>query len=184
MKRVYHLIISSLISGLTPMLALAMTCPSNFTIINPGQTPDQITQLCGKPDVTKAYSKENENVPQQWSYFIPQTVAAYNPMQQITGTLKVDITFDSSGKAINISVNGIGVGASTVCGSSIQLGQSRDDIKSACGTPGFINKQASPPGGGLGGGQPDSIKYTEYYYNNTNPPTKLTFVNGQLISPP
>lgn len=98
-------------------LSYAFFCPTNFNQIDYGNTMDQVSQQCGKPDSqdTKDVTQEG---PQEWSYFVPQTVSttALSPMQ---GTLKTQITFDASGSAINISVNGIGVGSTTICGNLI-----------------------------------------------------------------
>jgi hypothetical protein len=91
------------------------------------------------------------------------------------GTLKTSITFDKDGKAISIMVNGIGVGSSTICGNSIQLGDTTDSVKTACGTPSFVNKQeasATP-------GSPGSTKVTEFTYEG-NTTVKLIFQNGKL----
>lgn len=157
----------------TPLTSFAFFCPTNFSQINFGNNMDDVVQTCGKPDSQIESKKENENVPQQWDYFVPQTVtnSSLTPMQ---GTLRTQIFFDASGKVININVNGIGVGASEICGNSIQLGDTRDSIKSACGTPNFVNKQPLPNGAPT----PD-IKVTTFIYN-TNPPTKLVFENGVL----
>lgn len=152
--------------------ALAMTCPTNFSIIHAGDSMDSVIAACGKPDSQKETDKPNDNVPQEWSYFIPQSVATFNPGQTMSGTLKATVSFDASGKVINITVNGIGVGASTICGEPIQLGSTRDDIKAACGDPAINNKQQPPAG-------QETIKTVEFDYN-TNPPQQLIFVNGKL----
>src|SRR5438128_719553 len=125
-----------------PNLSFAIFCPTNFSQINYGDSMDKVTQICGKPD--KQETKDLEpKVPQEWSYFIPQTVGQDTSVAQ-QGTLKTQITFDSDGKVINISVNGLGVGASTICGSSIKLGDLKNTVKAACGEPSFINSQTNP----------------------------------------
>lgn len=167
-----------LLTFLPPSLSFAFFCPGgNFNQINFGQTTEQVIQQCGKPDQQSTNTEQPEG-PQQWSYYIPQTVTttALKPMQ---GTLKTEITFDSKGKAVNISVNGIGVGASTVCGSQIQLGDTRDNIKKACGEPSFINKQNGNPT--TLGAVPPPKKIVTFIYN-TNPPLTLKFVDGLLES--
>src|SRR3990167_2810502 len=91
-----------------PYSAFAFFCPNNFSQIEMGNTIEQVTAACGKP--TKEVTKDAEpTVPQEWSYYIPQTVSS-DSLQQQSGTLKTSVTFDKDGKAINISVNGIGVG--------------------------------------------------------------------------
>jgi hypothetical protein len=160
---------------LAPAASFAFFCPTNFSQINFGDSIDTVISTCGKPDKQEEVKKENENVPQEWSYFVPQTVSSSNLTPQ-QGTLKTQITFDDKGKAINISVNGIGVGSTQICGSSVQLGDTRDAIKSACGNPSFINKQTAPTNGSAP--EPET-KVTTFFYN-VNPPVKLIFENGIL----
>lgn len=157
-----------------PWLSHAMLCPGNFNVIDFGATMEQISQACGSPD-----SKETKEVkpegPQEWNYFIPQTVASKS-RTQMQGTLKTQITLDKTGKVINLSVNGIGVGSSTICGTAIQLGDDKQKIKAACGEPAYINK--TNPADETG---PSSAatKVTTFIYNTT-PPVKLIFENGVL----
>lgn len=157
-----------------PSTSFAFFCPTNFNQIDFGNTMDQVSIQCGKPDVQNAKEVKQEG-PQEWSYFIPQTVSS-NTLQPMQGTLRTQITFDASGNAINISVNGIGVGNSTICGGLIQLGDSRDRIKAICGNPSFINRQSED----TASGPPQVDKITTFIYN-TNPPVKLTFKNGALV---
>lgn len=164
---------TSLILLLISHPAFAFFCPSNFNQIAEGDSIETVTQKCGKPD--KQTTKEvKEEGPQQWNYYIPQTVttAGLSPMQ---GTLKTEVSFDKNGKALNISVNGIGVGSSTICGTVIQLGDTRDMVKKACGEPAFINQQNTTTTNDT---PPDKV--TEFIYN-TSPPAKLTFKNGKLM---
>lgn len=154
-----------------PCAAFAFFCPNNFSQIDMGNTIDQVTAACGKP--TKEETKDQEpTVPQEWSYYVPQTVAS-DSMQQQSGTLKTTVTFDKDGKAINISVNGIGVGSSTICGGTIQLGNTLDQIKSACGKPSFVNKQQPEPGAGA---EQKKSKITTFTYGDKT----LTFTDGIL----
>ena len=155
--------------------SFAFFCPTNFNQIFEGDTLEQVKTQCGAP-AKEVTSDEKKNVPQEWTYFIPQTVTMSNNMQT-EGTLKTSISFDQSGNAINISVNGIGVGSTTICGgSSIQLGDNQEAIKSRCGKPSFINKQqADPPAEGAA---PPS-KVTELTYQS-NPPVVLQFLDGRL----
>lgn len=175
MKRNNRLMI--ILLALTPVSSFAFFCPTNFSQIEMGMSIDQVTQICGKPATQKESLKPNENIPQEWTYFVPQTVVMNNH-QTSNGTLKTSMAFDSSGRAINISVNGVGVGATTICGSTISLGDTRDTVKGACGEPAFNNKQ----GGGLDsveGGGPPPTKIVEFTYTS-NPPATLVFENGVL----
>lgn len=170
MKLYYQLPILIILAS--PATAFAFFCPTNFSQIEAGNTIAQVKQLCGNPDKETSIEKEPK-VPQEWSYFIPQMVSTQTS-SQMPGTLKTSITFDQNGNAINISVNGIGVGASTICGNTIQLGDTQDSIKSTCGKPTFINKQEAENAND----QPKII-VTEFIYNTT-PRVVLIFENGKL----
>lgn len=161
------------VTFISPSISFAFFCPTNFNQIDYGNTMDQVSAQCGKPDVQDTKEVQQEG-PQEWSYFIPQTVSS-SSLQPMQGTLRTQVTFDASGNAINISVNGIGVGNSTICGSTIQLGDSRDQIKAACGTPSFVNKQDA----NAVGSKATIDKITTFIYNST-PPVKLIFKNGAL----
>lgn len=169
-------LLSTLITSLIlPSIGFAFFCPTNFNQIEFGMTIEQVTELCGKPVSQKDLVKPNENIPQEWTYYIPQAVGM-SSMQQKQGTLKTSVSFDDKGKAINISVNGIGVGASTICGSNVQLGDSRETIETACGKPNFINKQSAD----VSSDQPKEIKVVEFNYSTANPPAILIFEDGKL----
>src|SRR5438309_617826 len=85
---------------LNPTFTLAFFCPTNFVQIDYGNTPAQVMLQCGKPD--KVETKDvKKQVPEEWSYFVPQTVAA-STMFAAQGTLKTQITFDSGGKVLNL----------------------------------------------------------------------------------
>ena len=168
-------VIIGLLFLIAPIASYAFFCPTNFSQISEGMTPDQVIAICGKP--TKQETKEDtENVPQEWSYFITQQVVPTSNTDQTTGTLKMSVMFDSEGKAINITSNGLGVGATTACGVGIQLGSTRDEVKNACGKPATIAKNTNDASQ-LGGTQPPT-KTTTFTYGNTT----LKFVNGKLTS--
>ena len=65
-----RILLASLI--IFPNLGFAFFCPTNFNQIDFGMKPDQIIQACGKPDDQKELIKENDNVPQEWNYYIPR----------------------------------------------------------------------------------------------------------------
>lgn len=173
----FKLIASCITLTCLPAVSFAFFCPSNFNQIDFGMSPDQVTQQCGKPDKQTEAEKENENIPQSWDFYLKQPVATGSNAQPSTvGTMKSSFVFDADGKLINMSVNGIGVGASSVCGKPINLGATRDEVKAACGDPGFVSKsQAS-------GEQQKPIKVIEFEYSSANPPATLVFENGVLTS--
>lgn len=162
-------------AGLTP--AYALLCPGNFNHIAIGDTLAEVQAKCGQP-TQKTSKLLPPPTPQEWTYFIPQTVSnGMSTAQQ--GTLKATITFDAAGKAINISVNGIGVGGSTICGNPINLGDSLDSVKASCGKPSFINQQSSETNNS---GQKKDEETTLIY--GTTSPVSFTFKNGILTTGP
>lgn len=161
----------------TPIKSFAFFCPTNFNQIDFGATIDQVMTQCGKPDQQMTTEvKPEAKGPQEWDYYIAQTVSM-NTVMQGQGTLKTSFTFDKDDKLINISVNGLGVGATTICGNNVQLGDSRDMVKAACGTPTFVMKQSKDENANAPAVMPD--KMTQFNYNST-PPVKLIFKNGVL----
>jgi hypothetical protein len=175
MTSLIKLVIIILLAFPTP--SFAFFCPKNFNQINTGDSIEQVLKQCGKPDSIKESKKINDNIPQEWNYFVPQTVST-NTFNQAQGTLKTSFAFDNEGKAINISVNGIGVGATALCGKYVKLGDTRETIQSACGEPALVNRQASAQTGQPLPGQ--EIKIMEFTYTST-PPATLVFENGKLI---
>lgn len=178
MKKRY---LPAIICLISPSLSFAFFCPTNFNQINYGNTTEEVIQACGKPDKQEDSTKQLDNMPQEWSYFLPQAATSNVLSPNGQTTLKTQITFDANGRVINISVNGIGVGASPLCGRLIQLGDTTETIKAACGDPSFVNKQTTPTDSSA---PPSEIKITTFYYSTTTPPAKLVFENGTLKEAP
>lgn len=173
----YKLIWVILTSLFIPNISFALFCPKNFNVIAMGDNIADVRQKCGAPDTDMKKEVEKEG-PQEWSYFLPQTVATGTSYQS-TGTLKVTIAFDKSNRAININVNGIGVGESTICGNPIKLDDSRETVKAACGKPAMVNKNIND--GDQSSATPADNKDTiEEYQYLSNPPVVLVFTNGVL----
>ena len=166
-----HILFSSL---LFPALTFAAFCPTNFNQIQLGDTIEQVTKLCGRPTFQKEGKKSDDNVPQQWSYYIPQRNLT-TPLSGNQGSAQTVISFDATGKVINIMINNVSVSTTGMCGSMISLGDDRERIKSACGTPTFINKQKEPTDGSI----TEEVKVIQFIYNS-KPPATLTFENGKL----
>lgn len=157
-----------------PSTSFALMCPMNFNQIQPGNTMEQVLQQCGKPE-----RQEEKNVPvegpQEWSFFVPQTVASMN-MTQVTGTLRSSFAFDKDGRIINISVNGIGVGSTQICnGMTISLGDTREMVRDSCGKPAYINREQVSDNNP----DPKSHKVTTLFYN-TSPVTRLIFIDNKF----
>jgi hypothetical protein len=147
--------------------ALAMFCPNGFNQMNMGDTIEQVTKNCGNPDEKKT-SKEVPFQAQEWNYYV-------HPDPSQPGTLKMSVAFGSDKKAVNITVNGTSLMATTICGGNIQVGDDVEAIKSACGKPAFTNQGAQPSANA----NDNAPEITELRYNTT-PPTTLIFTNGKL----
>lgn len=174
-----NLIAASILSLSCSTLSYAFFCPNNFKQINYGDTMDTVIKQCGQPDEQKS-EEASQPVAQEWNYYMNQQQSPFIPQNTLgnapQGTMKTTFTFDNTGKLINMSVNGVGVGASTICGPNIQLGDSIDTVKAACGQATMVNKQNPAD---LGNQKPPDKKVT-FFYKKTNPRATLTFVNGLL----
>jgi hypothetical protein len=145
--------------------AFSMFCPTGFNQMNLGDTIDQVTQQCGKPD-TQIEKKEEPSQPQEWVYYV-------KPDPSQSGTLKLSIAFDADKKIINMTMSDMSIMNTPICGPAVQVGDTADSVKKSCGDPAFVNK------GMPQGKTSQPILITEFVYN-TNPPTTLIFENGQL----
>lgn len=153
----------------------AFFCPTNFSQINPGETIDQVTAICGAADSTKTTTTEAP-VPQEWTYYVNPTGSNTGQPPQTT-TLKMTVAFSAEGKVGNITVNGQSLITTPICnGNSIQVGDDDKAVKKACGDPGFVNKGQAPSGSAGKETQTTELKY------NSTPPVTLIFVDGKLSS--
>lgn len=167
--------------------SFAFFCPNNFNSINFGDTIEQVQAQCGKPTSEKSYKSEG-NVPQEWTFYIPASttstlgvpVGSSPPGPGTTtanqGSMKVTVAFVNN-QVANITSNGIGVGATTVCrNQNIQIGSSMQDVKTACGKPVMI-VNTNIAGENAQGTPPSDIVEWKYEGNTT---ATLTFENGKL----
>jgi hypothetical protein len=148
------------LTTITP--AFALFCPANFNQINFGDTISQVVEQCGKPIAQHTYSTSTD-VPQEWSYYIQ--MSPDNP-----AALKTSIAFNK-GHVVNITINGITINTTSLCGTTIQVGDTPQAVLSACGKPPYINKS-------------NTASYiintiTEMTYQGTSEVT-LIFENGRL----
>lgn len=173
---------NKLMLSLSTLLATSATyaffCPTNFQQINMGDTMDKVTATCGKPtNVTETKSDVvNDNVPQEWTYYVSANSGFVGNMQN-PASIKMTATFDASGKVVNISVNGMGMGSTGICGNSFQIGSTREQVQAACGKAAFINRQAPDP---TTAATAPKQNVTTIYEYKTNIPVKLIFTNGVL----
>lgn len=176
MKMTFKQFTCMLIALVIPTLSFAFFCPTNFNQIQIGDSIDTVIKLCGKPNSEKKSSVPNDDVPQQWSYYFPQNyvIGATNDKQ---GSQPAVITFNASGSVVNISVNNVSVNSTRVCGSGIQLGSTRESVKSACGKPSFINRQTQSTDPTESSSE--KIEIIQYVYTTT-PPMTLIFQDGKL----
>lgn len=155
----------------------AIFCPNNFNLIDFGNTTAQVEAQCGKPTSKKTYKTE-DNMPQEWTYYMPIS-SSYVPFAtgNTQGTMKVTFAFVNN-KATNITSNGIGVGATTICNNvNLQLESTVQDVKKACGSPQEITKtNQNDPTTGL---PPLPIQMEDWTYQGS-PTVTLVFQNGTL----
>jgi hypothetical protein len=127
-----------LASALISSPAFAMLCPGNFNTINVGDTLESVIQQCGKPDSYKTYDS-TADAPQEWNYYVQVPSQLYGTIGSSgQASLKTTVGF-AEGKVSNISVNGIGVSTTAICGGTIQIGDTQDAVQKTCGKPQFIN---------------------------------------------
>src|SRR3990167_3955162 len=120
----YKKLVIALLMASCPYASYALFCPSNFNVINIGDSIDSVKQLCGKPDSEKS-KEEPKPAPQEWTYYIAQATLPGMPIQaasQSAGTFKTTFSFDKEGKVVSINANGLGIGSTTTCGTPIPLG--------------------------------------------------------------
>lgn len=166
---------------LTPLYSYAFFCPNNFNQIDFGFSEDQVMSACGSPSSTQS-EVEPVPVPQEWNYYMQQPSTNYmgtvtgpynTQMNNQSGTIKTQITFDANGKVININVNGVTAGNTGMCTPPIQLGDDMAKVKSACGSPAIVSKpnaDSNQPGKKM-----DTFVYTG------NQTVKLIFEDGKLV---
>lgn len=147
---------------LLPLPAWALFCPNGFTLISPGDTVEQVTKACGTPDKKKNETSK-ANLPQEWSYYVKS-----NPSDPTT--VKMTIAFNQN-RVINMAINGVSLTTTTICGPSIQVGSTQNEIERACGKPVFI--QQSPSASDSKPTEIDTLTYGS---------VNLIFENGKLTT--
>lgn len=147
--------------------SFAMFCPKGFNQISMGNTIDQVIQQCGTPD-GQTTKKVEAMGNQEWSFYVNQPPPISSQPQ---AAQKMVVTL-INGKVANMTVSGFSVANSNLCGALVSVGDSAENVKAACGTPGFINKSSDSNG-------PKPTEVTEFNYNST-PPMTLIFENGKL----
>ena len=161
---------------LAPALSYAWVCPNNFSQIVPGDSIDQVVAACGKPDSEKK-SESGYRGPQEWQYFvtIDQPLNGSGAPAGASPSVKMSVALVKQ-KVINITVQGTSLASTSICGPTINVGDSLDSVETNCGKPTFVQKQES---GNSNDEKP--IEIIEYKYNTTAPNT-LIFENGILKS--
>lgn len=154
----------------------AVFCPTSFKSVNYGDSVAQVIQTCGAPTTQKQYIKSNQPPPpQEWDYYI--SASTHSSLAQPTS--KLAITFKDN-VVININLAGRNLSSTNLCGnilsgSIVQIGDTMDSVKTACGRPDFINQsqpvEINNPA--------NNIEVVELRYEGT-PPITLIFENGVL----
>lgn len=151
----------------------AMFCPTNFNEIKEGDSIDTVQLKCGKADQEKTYESkpDKDYYPQEWSYMIRPSPVSQNGM-------RVSFIFQDK-KAASITVNGYGMSQTQICGSMVQLGDSMEKIKKACGGPIFINRSSDTDTMSKSALQQlEKKEIKELSYTNIAKPVTLIFENG------
>lgn len=154
--------------------AYAWMCPANFNQVGIGDTIEQVKQQCGTP-VSEKTSMREPSGPQEWKYFImvnqPYQLT-YTPARNAPprASIRMTVTFVQE-RAINIMVEEQSLTSTSVCGPTINTGDSQKSVERSCGKPTFIQKQIDP--------NAKPLPVTELIYN-TSPPNTFIFENGRL----
>lgn len=156
--------------------AFAILCPSNFNEISVGDSLESVKTACGAPASEKTVDSA-PNTPQEWNYYVaPSGSLTQGVSASSQATLKTTVAF-ADGKVTNMSVNGVGVSNTAICGSPIQVGDTEDTVKAACGKPQFINRGTGSQAG-TADADAKASKTTELTYSSGGGTTTLVFVNG------
>jgi hypothetical protein len=146
----------------------AMFCPNGFNSINIGDSIQAVTAACGAPNSVSTEDSTADK-PQEWTYYVKA-----QPSDQ--STLRMTVAF-TSGKVTNMSVNGIGLTNTQICGgNTVQVGDDEKSVKTVCGDPAFIAQSNLPSAA------KDTTKVTTFVYNTSGNPITLTFDNNKLTS--
>jgi hypothetical protein len=125
-------------------------------------------KVCGAPS-SQSSADSTADKPQEWTYYVKA-----QPSDQ--STLRMTVAF-TSGKVTNMSVNGIGLTNTQICGgNTVQVGDSEKSVKSLCGDPAFIAQSNLPSAA------KDTVKVTTLIYNTSAEPISLIFNDGKLKS--
>lgn len=169
--------------------AFAIFCPTNFSSINFGDTTDTVLQMCGNPNSKRSYN-QSILASQKWVYYVKT-----QPFSQITQ--KISFIFNKD-RLASISVpnanpqvceikknggftqtvctkpmNRVHITSTNLCGQIINIGDTTQYVRAACGKPLITNEQPD--------WQNHSTKVTEFHYAGS-PQVILVFENGRLKS--
>ena len=153
---------------LTPISALALSCPNNGSVLKAGDSIEEVTKLCGQAASSNSYTS-SMIISAEWKYYIT------NPSNNTNTKLK--ILFDH-GLVNNINVvmsdangaNEQNVKSTNICKMPIQVGSNMNYVQSNCGNP--VSQKTL---------QTASVQMTELKYEGSGPNT-LIFENGELKS--
>jgi hypothetical protein len=146
-----------------PLSSLGMTCPSNETILQLGDSVQETINRCGQALAINTHTIETP-IDAEWTYFIPN--------QTKNEVAKLVIRF-SYGKIANLTIGTTSeshnLRLSNICKFPIQIGDSMEQAKQSCGNP--LSEKIL---------QTMSTRITELKYKTENH-SILIFENDQLI---
>jgi len=175
--------------------ACALFCPTSFSNINYGDSIEQVQQVCGKPDAQKQFAR-TASAAQEWEYFVKlhnldQAMTKMTVLFKNNKVININVADDSiahsqvcesvqAGKHVGVIQTFCtrpyatkNVASTDVCGATIQIDNSTQQVEFACGKPALtkdIQTQSS---------QNPAIEVTEYEYSGP-PRVSLIFENGRL----
>ena len=165
----------------TSVFAEFCPCPSNFNLIQIGDSLTRVNQICCKPSAPPKTYKAEIPVPEKWTYNITPPA---NPGGAMQASVELLVTFDATRTVTNITVNAQSL-TTTNCGktsavsfdvsqpNAIKIGDTQETVKATCGPPLFRQK------GEAQGDTQSAPTMTEQEYAGP-PPVTLIFENGVL----
>lgn len=142
----------------------AFFCPTNLQQINFGDSLEQVTQQCGKPNTERKILVNPDDAPQEWVF------------NNNDGTAQVRLMFIKQ-HISSITENGMPIATTNICGGNIAVNDSMDAVKLTCPAPTLINKDNNnlPKED-----EKDFSTGTVEFGYQTSPPVTLVFTDGKL----
>jgi hypothetical protein len=168
-----------------PIAVFAMSCPNSGSIIDRGDTVQEVLQRCGQPVSKNEYTKK-VSVAQRLEYYIANAGQASSKVAFLMSNDRVtniilynngqscQSSSDEDSRVINTtcSPNQVNLTSTNACGSAVSVNSSTANIIAACGAPALQQDL-----------QFRDVRITELLYNGSRQSSnKLQFEDDKLIS--